>query len=316
MTPSELHDSGTPATDGRFAPVLLDGIPLTGPALDRHAEHRADSELLTRLLADPATRVLDIADGRAPARDPGRLAWRAPAPDDLEAPDAPDLVGAYLGADDHGRHHVALLNLTRPAPGDWLALRAAGAQLTPSDGGALTAAVALANWHATHRFCPRCGAPTRPHNAGWTRRCTADGTEHFPRTDPAIIVAVLDPDDRLLLARHPAWPVGRMSVLAGFVEPGESLAQCVRREVLEEVGVTLSHVRYLGDQPWPFPASLMLGFEARADGADLTLDPTEIAEARWVTRDGYRELVASGELLAGTSLSISRRLVLRWLATG
>ncbi len=301
---------------GGFAPPLLTGVPLTEAGLDRRAERRTEPDLLVRLLADPVTRVLDVADGRAPTLDGHRLAWRAPSPDDTPALTSDEVIGVYLGADPSAVAHVALLRLGGAAGDGWRSLRAVGAHLGPDDAGALAAAVALANWHATHRHCPRCGAPTRPEHAGWIRRCPQDGSEHFPRTDPAIIVAVLDPDDRLLLARHPAWPEGRMSVLAGFVEPGESLANAVRREVFEEVGLTLTDVRYLGDQPWPFPASLMVGFEARADGVELTLDPAEIAEARWVSRADYRERIAADDALGGTSLSISRRLILRWLATG
>ena len=211
---------------------------------------------------------------------------------------------------------VALLLPRDQAGGGWVGLRECGADLSPADAEALTTATALGYWHATHRHCPRCGTPTEPANSGWTRRCPKDASEHFPRTDPAIIVAVTDPDDRLLLARHPAWPEGRLSVLAGFVEPGESLAMTVAREVFEEVGVRVRDVIYLGDQPWPFPASLMLGFEARTDDPTLVLDPTEIAEAAWFTRADYRRTVDEGAWGGGTSVSISRRLIQHWLARG
>ncbi|MCB1301045.1 MAG: NAD(+) diphosphatase [Tetrasphaera sp.] len=322
----------------------LGEIPLSAAGLDRRAERRGQAGLVAGLLADPATLVLPVAAGRAPGRqavvreqDAGagsrlvdadgvthdvlptpagalsaaapRLAWRAPEAGDT----AYDAV--YLGEAD-GCSRLALLLPPDQAGDGWFTLRGEGADLEPVDAEALTTGVALANWHATHTHCPRCGAETEIANAGWTRRCPADGSEHFPRTDPAVIMAVIDADDRLLLARHPNWPEGRLSVLAGFVEPGESLEMAVAREVFEEVGVVVRDVRYLGDQPWPFPNSLMLGFEARADDPTLVLNETEIAEAFWVTREEYHAKVDEGAWGGGTSLSISRRLILRWLHRG
>ena len=178
-----------------------------------------------------------------------------------------------------------------PAADGWLTLRQAGEALGARDAGVFTTALALANWHATHRYCPRCGAPTEPTQAGWVRRCERDGSEHYPRTDPAVIMSVVDPDDRLLLGRGAHWPEGRFSVLAGFVEPGESFEAAVAREVAEEVGVTVDEARYLGNQPWPFPSSVMIGFAATTRETELTIDPVEMAEARWVTREEYRDLL-------------------------
>jgi len=292
---------------------LLRNVPLTSAGFDRRADLRAGEDLLTQALADPATRVLPVAHGFAPGHREALsagLEWRSPAAGD-EGESA-----VYLGQA-NGRAHLALLLPPSRAAESWLSLRTDGAWLNALDGEALATATALGNWHAAHRHCPRCGTQTTPANAGWTRRCPADASEHFPRTDPAVIMAVLDPDDRLLLARHPSWPAGRLSVLAGFVEPGESLAMAVAREVHEEVGVVCRDIRYLGDQPWPFPASLMLGFEARTDDPTLHVDGTEIAEAHWVTRAEYRHKIESGAWAGGgTSLSISRRLILRWLDGG
>lgn len=295
-------------------PAPLGDIPLTRAGLDRQAERRREPGLLERLLASESTLVLPIAGGMAPAHPLDAttgggpaLRWREPREGDARH------TSVFLGMA-RGRPHVALLLPPQAAGEGWLTLRGHGADLDPVDGEALATAVALGNWHATHTHCPRCGTPTVAANAGWTRTCPADASEHFPRTDPAVIMAVLDPNDRLLLARHPSWPAGRLSVLAGFVEPGESLAMAVAREVFEEVGVRCREVRYLGDQPWPFPASLMLGFEARTDDPELRIDNDEIAEAHWVTRAQYREKLASGEWAGGgTTLSISRRLILRWL---
>ncbi len=330
------------------APDPLRTIPLAHGGLDRQAERRRDPDLIARLLADPTTRVLPVAAGAAPLApaeslfagpalsapaeslfaglapsepgptadaserghaSPPALGWRAPEAGDTA------YGQVFLGVAD-GAARVALLLPRDKAGAGWVGLRECGADLDPADAEALTTATALGNWHATHRHCPRCGAPTEPANSGWTRRCPQDGSEHFPRTDPAIIVAVTDPEDRLLLARNPAWPEGRLSVLAGFVEPGESLAMTVAREVFEEVGVRVRDVIYLGDQPWPFPASLMLGFEARTDDPTLVLDPTEIAEAAWFTRADYRRTVDEGAWGGGTSVSISRRLIQHWLARG
>ncbi|MEI2777110.1 MAG: NAD(+) diphosphatase [Tetrasphaera sp.] len=294
---------------------LLRDIPLAQAGLDRHAERRTDRDLITRLLADPATRVLPLAAGRAPG-DPGldggqpALRWRAPTGEDAA------YESIYLGQT-AGSERLAVLLPPDQAGSSWLGLRGHGADLAPVDAEALTTAVALANWHATHTHCPRCGTPTEIANSGWIRRCPADRSEHFPRTDPAVIMAVLDADDRLLLARHPSWPPGRLSVLAGFVEPGESLTMAVCREVREEVGVTVRDVRYLGDQPWPFPNSIMLGFEARAEDPTLRLDPAEIAEAHWVSRADYHAKVDDGAWgRGGSTVSISRRLILRWLHQG
>ena len=153
------------------------------------------------------------------------------------------------------------------------------------DGGLLVQAIGIIEWHERHRFSPLTGAATVVERAGWTQRDPTTGAEHFPRTDPAVIMLVHDGGDRVVLGRQAVWPPGRFSILAGFVEPGESAEAAVAREVAEEVGLTVSDIRYVGSQPWPFPQSLMLGFVARASGGDeLVLDPTEIEEARWFTR--------------------------------
>jgi NAD+ diphosphatase len=176
----------------------------------------------------------------------------------------------------------------------------------------LVQAVGIFNWHAAHQHCPRCGTPTEVVSAGCTRRCPADGSEHWPRTDPAVIMTVVDDDDRLLLGRHAGWPSGRFSTLAGFVEPGESLESSVRREVMEEVGVRVGEVSYLGSQPWPFPSSIMLGFHSRALTTELHPDGDEIAEARWFERAELLDLVQRKVVGLSPRLSISRALVEHW----
>ena len=193
----------------------------------------------------------------------------------------------------------------------WSDLREVGAILGDRDAGLLTTAVALARWHDRHPRCPLCGGPTELERGGWVRRCPVDSSEHFPRTDPAVIMLVHDGGDRCVLGRQASWPPGRFSILAGFVEPGESSEAAVAREVDEEVGLAVTDVTYAGSQPWPFPSSLMLGYTARAVG-DLTvvLRDHELAEAVWLSRDDIR----AGAVRLPPPVSIAHRIITDWLA--
>lgn len=190
--------------------------------------------------------------------------------------------------------------------------RTRGHLLDDRDAGLASTAVGLAAWHPRHPRCPRCGAPTVPVLGGWVRRCTVDGSDHYPRTDPAVIMAVTDDEDRLLLGHAPQWPERRFSTLAGYVEPGESLEAAVRREVGEEVGIEIGDVTYQGSQPWPFPASLMLAFTARARSTTVRVDGVELTEARWFTRTELAEAVRSGAVLLPTHTSVARALIHDW----
>ena len=195
----------------------------------------------------------------------------------------------------------------------WVDLREIGAALGDLDAGLLTTAVALARWHDRHTHCSICGAPTEVSHAGWIRRCPVDGSEHFPRTDPAVIMLVHDGGDRCVLGRQASWPRGRYSILAGFVEPGESSEAAVAREVAEEVGLAVTDVAYAGSQPWPFPSSLMLGYTALAVG-DLTLRlrDGELADAKWVSREELR----AGSLRLPPPVSIAHRIITDWVDAG
>jgi NAD+ diphosphatase len=191
--------------------------------------------------------------------------------------------------------------------------REVGALLTDNERDIAATASALNQWHHAEPRCPKCGDPTKVINGGFARHCLTCGHDHFPRTDPAVIVAVLDGQDRILLGSQASWPARRVSILAGFVEAGESLEQAIHREIAEEVDVSLSSVRYYGSQPWPFPRSLMLGFAARAETTAICVDGKEIEFAAWFSRDEIRTKVASGEIGLPGATSIAYRLIEAWL---
>lgn len=199
-----------------------------------------------------------------------------------------------------------------PAGASWEGFRDVAAQLDPTHTALFVEASAIANWHATHTHCPRCGTVTNVEAGGWVRRCPADNSEHYPRTDPAIIVTVVGPDGRVLLGGGGPLDAKNYSTLAGFVEPGESLEQAVVREIQEEVGVRVKACQYLGSQSWPFPASLMLGFTAVTDDTEAKPDGVEVTRARWFSREEVQEAVLSGEIVISTRLSIARSLIEHW----
>jgi NAD+ diphosphatase len=282
--------------------AVLTDLALARASVGRAAQRRFDPGLVDALWRSEDTRVLRIDAGRVPVAGQ-RLAWIPPS----EAP--VDGLRIFLGTDDDGVDHLAAVS---EATDGWKGLRELGAALDAAEAGLLTLAVALTGWHGTHTHCSRCGAPTVPAQAGWIRVCEADGSEHYPRTDPAVIVTVTDDDDRVLLGRAPSWPPGRFSTLAGFVEPGETVEATVRREVAEETGVGVGEVTYLGNQPWPFPASLMFGFTARAVDPTIAVDGVEIVEARWFSRDELAAEAEAGRVLLPSGISIARRLVEHW----
>jgi NAD+ diphosphatase len=292
----------------------LGELALSRATVDRAVERRTDAQWLEQAWADPRSRVLVVSDSRALVDLTGgryELAWLSPSA-------APEGTRFLLGVDSDGVAYFGVSGeLVTPSTQQRelkaLQLRQVGADLSARDAGLLTHAVALANWHDTHTHCPRCGAPTVPHPAGHVTTCPVDGTEHFPRLDPAVIMLVIDPEDRLLLARNANWPAGRMSVLAGFVEPGESCEHAVAREVFEESSIRVAQVEYLGSQPWPMPRSLMLGFRAVAAGGQvIRVDEEEIGEARWFTRAELLAALEGRELALAPASSIARRLIEHW----
>jgi NAD+ diphosphatase len=283
------------------------------PVLARLAHDRAH---LSRALPDPAegrpVRVLTVApDGTVPvveSTDGPRLAWD-------EQPALP-AAAVYLG-EAHGVPYAAVrgdrsLSVGGRPVDTWAGLRDLGADLDDLDAGLLVQAIGILEWHDRNRFSPLTGAATVIERGGWVQRDPTTGTEIFPRTDPAVIMLVHDGGDRVVLGRQAVWPPGRFSILAGFVEPGESAEAAVVREVAEEVGLRVTDVRYVGSQPWPFPQSLMLAFVARLDGDDtLRLDPTEIEEARWFTREELRS--GDGPRALPPPVSIARHILDRWV---
>jgi NAD+ diphosphatase len=292
-----------------------DGPPLSRFAFDRAAQHRDDEQWLAE--AWPSARVVAVtADSSTPVAGT-HAAYRDPRDVPAEVPHR------FLGLVDGTAYFAVTVEAD---DGEWRSLREFGAHADDVEAALVVSAIALEQWHQRHTHCPRCGAATVETKAGWTRTCVADESEHFPRTDPAVIMLIHDGGDLALLGRGRNWGDGRFSTLAGFVEPGESLEAAVAREVYEEVGVRITDIDYVASQPWPFPASLMLGFTARLDGEPaITLDPVELAEAGWFTREQIaqarrwtdtRTAPDPAARLKGISphLSISRYLIDRWLA--
>lgn len=298
--------------------MLADRVPEPISGWRRADDERIGEGLLDAALAAPETQVLEVSGDRVPLTADGRLAWRNAA--EVTDPSA----WAFLGRDGTGR---ALLAAVHEPPADratdlpaaWTSLRSAAPALGPDEAALAVTAVSIGRWLVEAPFCPACGARTDLRTAGWSRHCPSCGREHFPRTDPAVIVAVTrrDDPDLLLLGSNAAWPDGRYSCFAGFVEAGESLEGAVVREVEEEAGVRVGDVRYLGSQPWPYPRSLMVGFLAEAaDPAAARPDGEEIVSLRWFTRSEIgAALAGESDLLLPGPASIAHRLISTWLAS-
>ncbi|RKQ87374.1 NAD+ diphosphatase [Solirubrobacter pauli] len=310
----------------------------TGAALDRVGDsRRRDEAWLAAQLEHPGARAVVAGDRGFRIAD-GRLELVALS--ELNGGQTPlllglDEAGPVFAFDEEpardGRVPMVGSGGVRGEPpvnasGDRVPLRQAAARLSRADGGLAAYTAALLNWHRRHRYCSACGHASDLTEGGLTRVCPNCGTEHHPRTDPVVIMLVED-GDRLLLGRQAAWPTGRYSALAGFVEPGESLEEAVAREVLEEAGVRVGTVSYISSQPWPFPASLMLGFTATYEGGEPTIGDEELQDVRWFTRSELEHAAAQaesdnwgspgdpgGELALPPRLAIARRLIEHWLA--
>jgi NAD+ diphosphatase len=265
-----------------------------GNPLDRCSERRDDGAWIAGLLDDPETRILALRDLKPFTRGTATpaLDWQPVAPwrDQIETGAA--LI--FLGLGD-GRAHFAIdatgAEVAPDVDTELIDVRALAPAIAAGEAAILAEARSVLDWHARHRFCAQCGSATRLAAAGWKRRCPDCRASHFPRTDPVVIMLAVR-GDRALLGRNRRRPGARFSCLAGFVEPGETLEEAVRREVREESGIRCGRVRYLATQPWPFPSSLMIGFLAEALTEEITVDPDELAEARWFARDELREMVA------------------------
>jgi len=313
-----------------------------GSGLNRAAEIRGDAEALARVLADPAARCLPMWRGKPllrgadldalgligmdhpvlsaglgkAVRDPILLGLdEAGAPlfaRDLSRWEPEELDYGALGSfvDRSEQRHPDL-----PEDTAFAELRRVMTRLSPRDAELAATAKAIIGWHETHRFCARCGAESAIEQAGWQRICPDCDGHHFPRTDPVVIMLITH-GEQVLMGRSPGWPEGMYSLLAGFVEPGETLEAAVRREVMEEAGVPVGRVSYLASQPWPFPASLMFGCAGEALAQEITIDPVEIEDAIWVTRADMMTAFAGEHpvLKPARKGAIAHFLLKNWLA--
>ena len=275
----------------------------SGPGLDRADALRGQPDRVAELARHPAARALSWRNGAPAIDEDGRLIW--------QPPDSNDAL-LFLGLDGEEPRFTALPDGT--APVNSRAHFGLLSQLGTSEAPLFAAALTLANWHRRHPYCSVCGHPTDVVRGGWSRRCPSCSGEHFPRTDPVVIM-LAEHDGRLLLGRQPQFPSGHFSALAGFVEVGETIEAAVARELHEEAGITVKDVRYIASQPWPFPSSLMIGCTATALDDALTIDRTELDDARWFTRDEVAAALVGrdGPFLAPPRFAIARTLLDHWL---
>lgn len=288
---------------------MTTSIALSLHAHNRVGNRRTDDSWLDEVWARGTTRVLPLHGNQLLVTETDDA--RPPSPWWCAPDEAPEGQRILLGEEDD-LVRFAVLAAELPDGRTPVGLRAVIQDVPEEEAGWLVHAVALAEWHLGHRFCPACGTRLEVSEAGHVLRCPACRRHEFPRTDPAVIMLVTDDEDRCLLGRQERWPEGRYSTLAGFVEPGESLEQAVAREVAEETAVEVGESTYFGNQPWPFPASLMVGFFAKARTTEISVDGAEISDARWFTREQMRKEAEAGTLLLPGGVSISRSLVETW----
>ncbi len=303
---------------------MIESTSFPEAVLDRQCEQRSEPGFMEAVLGSPAHRVmvfhrgLALMDGSAPA---------FLSPEILPPAPPPGTTVVYLGKVTPGQEHflpegtdLVLYALPHdagelpwvPSGGSFAGYRDVAIGFTAVDEQAFVQAQAVANWHATHQHCPRCGSLTVADVSGWVRRCPQDDSVHFPRTDPAVIVGIVGADDRILLANNRQWESNRYSTVAGFVEGGESAEQAAVREIAEEVGVHLHSLSYISSQAWPFPRSLMLGFMGYTRDTLAVPDNVEVRGARWFDREELQAAVLSGEAQISHRLSIARKLIEHW----
>ena len=292
-------------------------LPLASEAVDRSGELRLKPDELAKLWK--SARILHFASGKFRVKPTYELDFQsadqiAQLRKDSKFADGEEL---FLGID-KGIAYFAWCSDASDFESfetqeNYQTLRTLGDFLSQLEMGLAIHSQAIANWHHTHQFCARCGAPTLSANGGSLRKCSTDGSEHYPRTDGAVIVLVKDENDRVLLGRQKIWPEKRFSCFAGFVEPGESFEQTVLREVFEESAIRVDSITYLGSQPWPFPASIMISFSAIATNPDeAKADGEEIEEIRWLTREEMREAIANKSLTLPPGMSVARKMIEFW----
>jgi NAD+ diphosphatase len=306
----------------------LPHLPAAQVALDRDGAFRDHPELFDLLWSNPLTRVLAVHNGKVLLQENEGLPiarLRLLPVDSVPSAQFRVYLGKTLyaeGAEPAGTPLVlAVLSdnsaqQLEPDASNWHELRRNGLGLSERDAATYMQALALANFHQSHVYCPRCGKPTMIQLGGWSRVCLEDGRQIFPRTDPAVIVSVIDAEDRILLGSQGVWEENRWSILAGFVEAGESLTATVVREVEEEAGVLVHDVQYLGSQAWPFPQSLMVGFTAKVDPnhshLEIRPDGVEIVKVRWFSREDLRAEIAAGSILLPGPITIARTIIEHW----
>jgi NAD+ diphosphatase len=282
--------------------MLID-LPLSRTALDRAAHLRADQAELDRLWA--SGRIIELIGDRFLTSGKA-LSYASPTTEGERY---------FLGLDGDGVAYFAAHRKVENVeyPPEFQNLRTLGHHLDELQIGLAVHALALGQWHDAHRCCAKCGKETRSILGGSVRECPSCAAQHHPRTDPAVIVLVKDGKDRILLGRQKVWPAKRFSTFAGFVEPGESFENCVRREVKEECGGAVASIRYLGSQPWPFPASIMIAYEAEISNSDsVQADGEEIEEIIWLDRETLKSKTQSGDLLLPPLISVARAMINSW----
>ena len=292
------------------APLPPLDIGFTGNRLDRDDRIRRDPEALWTMTMNPTARWLVLDELRPVVRTDGDsldLYW-------ARRSEVPQGETVFLGLDADGAPRFAVAGSGKDLDGgEPMDARSVAMQLGDARAGIVAQARSLLDWHARHGFCAMCGGPTKADKGGYARTCQACSAEHFPRTDPVVIMLSID-GDRCLLGRQPRFPKGFLSALAGFVEPGESLEEAVARELYEEAGIRTGRVRYVASQPWPFPSSLMIGAFAEATSSDIHIDEAELEEVVWMSRDDVRSALAGqGPFNAPPPLAIAHTLLKAWI---